>query len=233
MSKQLDDPVAYYSSVAGAFHASYRSDANRSERLKIWKEYLDRFGGGALVAYDLGCGSGILTCELAQRGIETIGIDGAEGMLQIARNVARGKELQNVLFEQHRLPLVDAQLFRKADLVISSSALEYLDDIQVALQCVNNLLRQHGVVIFSVSNQAAVSRKLVRVVHQITGRPRYFKLLRQFMTVETLKSTLDAVGMTYLDHSYFEGGDRFNRLLSVVLPLRMSSNMIIVAARSR
>ncbi len=71
MSAPSMDAAAYYSGAASRFHASYAADANRQERLAVWGRFIDRFVAGASFAYDLGCGSGILACDLARRGIES------------------------------------------------------------------------------------------------------------------------------------------------------------------
>ncbi len=227
------DAVAYYSDVADEFHASYGRDANRQERVQVWRGYFDRFLHDAAFAYDLGCGSGILACELARRGIETIGIDGAGGMLKIAETTARARGIDNVGFRQHRLPIADTTGFRIADAIISSSALEYLDSMPEALEFLGRLLRPGGITIFSVSNADSLSRKAVRLVHRLTGRPAYFSLLKQFRTPEALRRELQQAGFEYLDHSYFAKADRINRLLGRVLPDRYASNMVIVAAQRR
>ncbi len=225
------DAVSYYSNTAEIFHKSYRSDPNRLERRRVWKDFFDRYTRGVRFAYDIGCGSGILACELARRGIETIGIDGAPSMLAIARDEARREGLGNLNFQQHRLPISNLDGFRPADLVISSSAIEYLESIHDALTCLRDLLRPNGVVIFSVSNRQSWSRAAVRLVHRVTGYPAYLGLLKHFMTVEEIRAQLADAGLIYLEHSYFARADRINRLLRLVLPPRLSSNMIIVAAR--
>lgn len=43
---------------------------------------------------DLGCGTGLLTCELEKRGHQMIGIDPAEAMLAIARNKPNAKKIE-------------------------------------------------------------------------------------------------------------------------------------------
>jgi hypothetical protein len=53
------------------------------------------------------------------------------------------------------------------------------------------------------------------------------------MTVDEIKRDLASAGLEYLEHAYFGGADRVNRLLSSFLPPRLTSNMIIVAARCR
>ena len=223
------DAVAFYSAAAGEFHASYAGDANRLERVQVWRRFLDRHLAGAQFAYDLGCGSGILACDLARRGIETVGVDGAAGMLAIARRMAAG--LSGISFVEQRLPLADPAAWRPADAVISSSALEYLPSLPVALASIHALLRPGGVLVFSVSNRQSLSRGLVRAVHRMTGRPAYFGLLRQFSTPERLGRDLRQAGFTVLDHAHFARADRINRLLGRFLPARLASNMVIVAAR--
>jgi 2-polyprenyl-3-methyl-5-hydroxy-6-metoxy-1,4-benzoquinol methylase len=231
ISAPTDGGVDYYSRVAPDFHASYQNDPNRLERMRVWGEFLDRYAGHARFAYDIGCGSGILACELARRGIETVGIDGAAGMLTIAEQTAKSRSLSNVSFRQHLLPIADTQGMRRAQLVVSSSAIEYLDSMAGALRFLHDLLADEGTVVFSVSNRDSISRRIVRSVHRLTGRPSYLKFLRHFMTAEELAAATRAAGLTFLEHAYFGGADRLNGFLGAFLPQRYASNMIIVAAR--
>jgi ubiquinone/menaquinone biosynthesis C-methylase UbiE len=115
--------------------------------MRVWDEFLNRYASGAAFAYDVGCGSGVLACALAERGIESVGIDGASGMLAIARRTAHERGLANLSFQQHHLPISDTSGFRAADLVISSSAIEYLDSIPEALRFLRNLVKESGVVV--------------------------------------------------------------------------------------
>jgi SAM-dependent methyltransferase len=231
MSAPVDDGVSFYSKIAPDFHASYASDPNRLERMQVWGQFLDRYAKGASFAYDIGCGSGVLACELAKRGIETVGIDGAAGMLSIAQRSAAAHSLSNVSFQQHRLPIADTAGLRRADLVISSSAIEYLDSIPAALAFLRSLLSDSGIALFSVSNRDSLSRKLVRLSHWVTGRPRYLKFLRHFMTLGEVKAEVEAAGLTYLEHAYFGRADRLNRLLSRWFAPRLASNMLLVVVR--
>jgi SAM-dependent methyltransferase len=228
------DAVSFYSGAAERFHGSYARDANRRERLAVWGRFLDRFVIGAGFAYDLGCGSGILACELARRGVQTLGIDGAPGMLAIARRSARELALQHrVQFVERMLPIENPAEWPTADAVISSSALEYLPSLPEAFGFIRELLIPGGLLIFSVSNRQSLSRAAVRAIHRLTGRPRYLGLLKHFTTPDILRAQLDGAGFTYLEHAHFAKADRVNRVLSLVLPERHASNMIIVAARRR
>lgn len=55
-------------------------------------KWLDRRGVSVETALDLGCGTGVLCETLHERGIETLGIDLSENMIDIARNRAPGLE---------------------------------------------------------------------------------------------------------------------------------------------
>jgi SAM-dependent methyltransferase len=229
--EELVDAVEFYSGVATEFHSSYQKDANRLERVRFFEDFVNRHAAGSTFAYDVGCGSGVLACELARRGIETVGIDGAAGMLAVAEKTARERGLSNLHFQQHVLPIVDTAGFRQADIIISSSAVEYLNSIPESLRFLRNLLKESGVVVFSMSNRDSISRKIARLVYRLTGRPKYLGFSRHRMAVKEIKAALSASGLTYLEHAYFARADWFNRLLGLFLPPRLSSNMIIVAAR--
>ena len=233
MSAPSMSAVAYYSGAASRFHASYAADANRQERLAVWGRFIDHFLAGVSFAYDLGCGSGILACDLARRGIEVVGVDGAPGMLSIAREMARDQGLTGAKFVEQRLPIAHPEHWRPADAVISSSALEYLPSLPAALGSIHAMLRPGGTLVFSISNRQSLSRAVVRIVHRLTGRPVYFGLLRQFATPASLRRDLDAAGFDTLRHEHFARADRVNRLLSRVATVRWASNMIIIAARRR
>jgi SAM-dependent methyltransferase len=223
--------VSFYSDIAADFDDSYRYDPNRQERLQVWNHFIDRFAADVGLAYDLGCGSGILACDLARRGTEVVGVDGAPGMLAIARRRAREAGLDNVIFRQHTLPIQDPESWRQADAVISSSALEYLDSLPDALASIHHLLRPGGVLILSISNRDSLSRHGVRLVHAVTGRPVYFGLLKQFTTLDRLRVLLADAGFVYLDGAHFARADRINRLLGRIFPPRFASNMVIAAGQ--
>lgn len=225
--------VEFYSKTAQDFHASYKADPNRIERVSIWRNFIDRYANGIYSACDIGCGSGILACELARRGIKTFAVDGSPQMLAIARDIADGLGLSNIEFRQHYLPIENSVFMEKTDLVISSSVIEYLDSVRSSLISIGNLLNKNGTLIFSISNHESFSRKMVRVIHKYTGKPEYMKFLRHFMTLADIKSELANTGFDFIEYRYFGKADMINRLLSCFLPEKFSSNMIIVVAKKK
>jgi 2-polyprenyl-3-methyl-5-hydroxy-6-metoxy-1,4-benzoquinol methylase len=229
-SSRFDAPT-YYSERARAFHASYRSDPNRLERLHVWRSYLDRYSGACSFAYDIGCGSGILTCELARRACAVIAIDGASEMLSIAAKTAADAGVTNIKFVHSYIPIRDSTNMQAADLIMASSSLEYLESLDGALAFVKGLMKPGAVLIFSVSNRDSLSRKLVRIVHRFTGRPRYFGLVHHFLNEQSLRAVLQKTHLEYVEHCHLGGRDRLNRFLRIFVPERLATNMVLVVAR--
>lgn len=226
------DALDFHTKIAIEFDQSYSYDANRLERVTIWKAYLAKYVSGVDLAYDLGCGSGAITSLLAQYAKRVIAIDGAEGMLAVARKNAAAHGLSDrIEFRQSRLPIPGQVTLPQADIVISSSAIEYMDSVPDALAFARGLLKDQGTLIFSMSNRESISRKLVRAVHGVTGRPKYIKYLQHFVTVADLEQYLEVGGFTPVEVSYFGGADRLNRFLASLLPPSRANNMILVAAR--
>jgi 2-polyprenyl-3-methyl-5-hydroxy-6-metoxy-1,4-benzoquinol methylase len=225
------DAVAFHSQIASEFHESYKADPNRLERIDVWRTYLARHAKPAELAYDLGCGSGMLTCEIAGRADKVIAIDGSDAMLAIAGKNTAGRGFHNVSFRQARLPIADTTGLEPADLVISSSVIEYLDTVEGALDFVRKLMKPGAMLFFSMSNRDSISRRLVRVVHRLTGRPRYFGFVKHFLNEDDTRRLLAQARLDYVDHVHFGGHDRLNRVLGTVFPKRFSTNMILIVAQ--
>jgi SAM-dependent methyltransferase len=109
-------------------------------------------GAGHIV--DLGCGTGLLACELAQRGYRVTGIDPSPQMLQIARHRPEGKRVTWIEGDAGALPFAG-----HADLVVMTGhvAQIFLDDASLVatLQAVRRALRPGGRIAFESRNPAA------------------------------------------------------------------------------
>lgn len=98
---------------------------------------------------DLGCGTGVLTQMLAQRGFTTIGIDNAQEMLQIAmeRREEAGLDILYLLQDMREF-----ELYGAVGAVISvCDSINYLleeEDVVQTFRLVNNYLFPRGIFIF-------------------------------------------------------------------------------------
>ena len=225
------DAVAFHSEIASDFNASYAADPNRLERLKVWRACLERHATPVALAYDIGCGSGMLTAEIAPRALKVIAVDGSEAMLALAKENMAGRGLHNVSFRQARLPIADTADFAPAPLVIASSVIEYLPALEEAVAMLKKLMAPGATLVFSISNKSSISRAIVRFAHRLTGRPRYFGLVLHFMDEEGIQALLSGAGLELVDLTYFGGEDWMNRMISRVFPHKLSTNMILAVAR--
>jgi len=74
---------------------------------------------------DVGCGTGDLVCELAQKGIRAIGVDFAEEMIGIARKKAKGAGLKRATFECCSIFDYDFES-NKYDVISANGFIEYI-----------------------------------------------------------------------------------------------------------
>ena len=102
-----------------------------------------------LAVLDLGCGSGERTVEYARRGASrVVGIDISENMLAVAREKNRHPRVEYRCLPMERV----GELEGPFDLVVSSLAMQYVEDYAGVVQAVYGLLKAGGRFIFSQEN---------------------------------------------------------------------------------
>jgi len=100
---------------------------------------------------ELGCGGGQNAIVLAKWGARSVGFDISEEQIRYARKLAK-KEGVNVPFQvgdMENLGVFEAERF---DMVLSSFAIEYAEDILTTFQEVYRVLRKAGVFVFAVAH---------------------------------------------------------------------------------
>src|SRR5262245_39184752 len=106
----------------------------------------------------MGCGTGVFAFYLAAKGSRVIGVDAAVEMVKTCESQRRDRRYDNVTFIQARLPDVDETAVGLADLLISSSVLEYVERLDETLALVARLLKPKGTLIVSMPNGLCISR---------------------------------------------------------------------------
>ncbi|KXV10178.1 methyltransferase type 11 [Caballeronia megalochromosomata] len=103
---------------------------------------------------DLGCGTGLLACELARRGQRVTGIDPSAQMLRVARSRPEGDKVTWIEGDASALPFVGA-----ADLLVMTGhvAQVFLDDAAflATLRAARRAIRPGGAIAFESRNPAA------------------------------------------------------------------------------
>jgi SAM-dependent methyltransferase len=116
--------------------------------------YLDLAGDVPLRILDVGCGTGLLACELAVRGHDVTGADPAAAMLVVARRRPGGDVVRWIEADAAGLPAS-----ARFDLVIMTGHVFQIftsdSDVRAALQAARDLLAPGGRIAFETRNPAA------------------------------------------------------------------------------
>ena len=121
----------------------------------VWKkasdllELLDPKPGERIL--DLGCGTGHLTAQIAERGAEVIGLDGSASMIAQAR--------QN--YPKLKFVLADAKAFEfdtPFDAVFSNAVLHWIPEAGLPLDCVARALKPKGRFVLEMGGKGNVAR---------------------------------------------------------------------------
>lgn len=136
-------------------------------------------------ALDIGCGTGALTIGLAPYAEHITALDLAPGMLDVAkRNDADGVINEYVCGDAEQLPFTPEQF----DLVFSSFALQWCDDLGSVLENVFSLLRPGGRFVFSIPVENTL-RELKLSWQKAENR---FHHVNNFLSVQVTKNIIHA-----------------------------------------
>jgi 2-polyprenyl-6-hydroxyphenyl methylase/3-demethylubiquinone-9 3-methyltransferase len=146
-------------------------------------------------AVDVGCGAGLLAEPLRRLGAEVTGIDAAPENIEAARLHAAGQGLEI----DYRVGGSDA-LDGRYDLVTSLEVIEHVADTRAFCAGLADALGDDGLLILSTPNRTAMSRLLMVVLAEGTGRiPRGTHDWQKFLTPEELRAVLENVGLEIID----------------------------------
>lgn len=176
-----------------------RSDAFRSLhgvnrfRAKLVEEWFGERIPGARVV-DLGCGGGLLSRPMLERGASVVGVDLSHGSLRAARAKLDGRSLF-VRGDATCTPLRDGC----ADLVLLADVLEHVPDPALPLHEAARLLRPGGLVYVNTINSGLRARLLAVTLAEGLGLvPRGTHDPACFIAPEDLERMAAAAGLRIL-----------------------------------
>ncbi|MEZ0539267.1 methyltransferase domain-containing protein [Fibrella arboris] len=220
--------VDFHSDIAEAFGERYQQSADFKERFDVWVRLLDQYAQPGHTVLDAGCGTGIFSHYLGQRGCEVLGIDGSEEMVRLAKQQAGPNEQ----FEVAMLPTPHTLVKQPVNTIVCSSVLEYVPDLQGALETLDRQLQSGGYMILSLPNRRSVYRSLERISFWLTRRPAYLKYVHHYGDVETVAHML---GNAYriCTQQTFGGTNTVARLLRGILPARFADTLFIAVYQKK
>lgn len=222
--------INFHDQIAAGFNDKYRFSKAFRERFQVWTRLFGKYIYPSDRIIDLGCGSGIFSNYLAEKGCFVTGIDGSAAMIDLCE---RQKTSVNAQFFQASLPLTYLEYFAPQDVVLMSSFLEYIADPVWMLVQVETLLRPNGLLIVSIPNQRSFYRMLERNLFWLTKRPTYLTHSRYAITPNAFNRQLKVLGFDLLETVYFSALDPVSRVLKPFFAEQYVNNLFVGVYRKR
>lgn len=221
--------AAFHETLAASWSRGYAAGSFR-RRLEFLKPRLDTHVRPGQTWLDAGCGSGVLSRELAARGADVIALDGSPAMLEQARGVGSqsGPRIRYDLIESiENLPLPDGV----ADGVLCSSVLEYVESPATALAEFHRVLRPGGILMLTVPNRFSLIRRVqatARALGRVVGVSvyEYLSVSVHSFSRGSLRRALDQAGFSVEESALFSP-----RLPRVLVPLGLGALWLAVSKR--
>jgi ubiquinone/menaquinone biosynthesis C-methylase UbiE len=142
-----------------AFAAEWSSNSKemweKGSRKTIIPFFLNHLQKGSYIT-DLGCGDGYGTMELARHGMQAIGLDLSNEMVETANEKAKGYNgVQFIQGDLNHLPFESESL----DAAMAINSLEWTENPLHSLNEIKRILKQGGVSCFGILGPTAAPRK--------------------------------------------------------------------------
>jgi 2-polyprenyl-6-hydroxyphenyl methylase/3-demethylubiquinone-9 3-methyltransferase len=190
--------VQWHDAHAESFERGYIVSRSFKERVTTWRALLSEHLRPSDCVLDAGCGAGTIAAEAAQFCAHVHAVDASAEMTRLARRLA----LPRVDVETASIETLSLRPARY-DVILSSSVLEYLDDLDAEVARLADLLKPGGHLIFSLPNADSYHRWLERAVFALTGFPRYYAHVRHVVTPERVADILAGAGLKSVATSHF------------------------------
>ncbi len=150
--------MSAYGPLAGVYDA-LTGDVGYERRADYIQRLFQKSRIPVRTVLDLACGTGAMTCLLAERGYEMIAVDGSPDMLAAAREKAAGLRGELPVFLNQDMQMLD--LYGTVDAAVCClDSLNYLTsprDVQKTFQRLHLFISPGGLLVFDVNSAAKLA----------------------------------------------------------------------------
>lgn len=157
---------------------------------------IDQFYPKSCTILDIGCGGGLLTNPLAQKGHHVTGVDLSVSSLDFARKSDTTGKVLYLQADAHNLPMQDETF----DVVCAMDLLEHVDNPGLVIAQASRLLKPSGLFFFHTFNRTLLSYILVikGVEWFVKNTPKDMHLYSHFIKPSELKTFCDKAHLEVL-----------------------------------
>ena len=222
------DTLNYFSEISQQFADSYKNSPDFLERVEKWAGVIQRFAPNVGTAIDLGCGPGIQSSLLLKKGLSVLAADGSLEMLNLCRkNNAQWIQKENFQTTQATLPELKEIQGKQVDVVICSSVLEYVPNLELAIQRMTELLAPNGVLMVSFPNFESFYRKYEVTRYSLLGSPQYFKYVENRHSPRKFREFFSKRQLKLVHSDLYGAGQGFVPKLFTCLSDRRRKNLLL------
>jgi ubiquinone/menaquinone biosynthesis C-methylase UbiE len=227
----MNDAIGWHSQLAGEFDQYYIDSPDFIERYKIWTKLIDDYSNHDNYVLDIGCGTGIFSFYSAERNGRVIGIDANDDMLAVCKKKQADNYYKNIIFMKSDIGSLKTVIHDKVDLILCSSVLEYVNDFDRSLAMLCSLLKKNGIFIFSLPNWSSLYRKIEPIIFRLTGKPRYYKYVKNVFTLNEVVEKLKSCGLHVLENLSYSKTPLLSKLFDKLLISQYSNNLFLIVAQ--
>ena len=210
----------FFTSHAQIWEARYQSRTYQQRRdlvLQSVKDESNRLSRKPeeIDVLDFGCGSGVLLRDLLELGMRAVGVDSSKAMIEKV-HAQLGRQTKHARLEWLRSSSGDGEYqARSYDIVICTSVLEFVPDLELVLSRLCSVVRSGGILLVSVPNRSSWLRKIERIVHRhrrmfrslptfkhLTGEESYLNYQQRQLTLHELTRLVGAYGLRREQHRF-------------------------------
>ncbi len=223
--------VEWHTQIAKEFNSKYIKKNNFKERYKVWTNYIDEYSNINYHVLDLGCGSGIFTFYAAFKNKSITGIDASDEMLHICNE--KTKEYGNINVNFLKMNIEDLTQYNnpKSDLVICSSVLEYIEDLDQAIEIIKQKMNTNGILLLSLPNKDSVYRSIEALSFKFFGIPKYYKYVKNVNKLIEIEKKLQKNGFKILDTTYYGETPILSWIFRKLNISKYSDNLFIIISQ--
>jgi 2-polyprenyl-3-methyl-5-hydroxy-6-metoxy-1,4-benzoquinol methylase len=223
----------FYSATASHFNHKYQTSSTFIERYEVWTDLFKKYTKPSDHILDLGCGSGIFSQYLAQKGSTVLGIDGSEKMINLCEK-SNTPPLPNLSYQLETLPFEDVFLENyQFDTIISSSVIEYIEQDTLLLEQIYSLLKPQGITIISFPNNNSIYRKIEKLIFKMTGKPAYYKFVKRLYDEELITQKLNLMGFEREEVLFYPSQNMVLKMLNLILPKPLTATLFVGVYRKK
>lgn len=223
----------FYSQTAHHFNHKYQTSATFIERYEVWTDLFKKYINPSDRILDLGCGSGIFSKYLAEKGSTVLGIDGSKKMIELGEQ-ANVPLLTNLSYQCQTFPFEYKFLENHSfDSIISSSVIEYIEQDTLLLEQIHHLLKSKGIAIISFPNNQSIYRKVERIIFKIAGKPTYYRFVKRLYNEELITLKLNEMGFEREEVHYYPSQNIILRTLNLIFPKTLTATLFVGVYRKK